>query len=218
MTGRDPGLTTGRPWAQSGARVGLVGGQVDGDERVERDVEARLPAASVDDRRGADHLPARGDRHLDRLARRAARREHVFDDEHAIVAREHEPAPQREHAVLPFGEERADAERARHLMADHDAAERRRQDDGRAQRLGRDGNLAAECFGVDGMLQHERALQVAAAVQAGRQPEVPIEQGAGAAVEVEQLVACHWGNLEMRAIFDSIQGSTTLNRRAPPDV
>ena len=53
------------------------------------------------------------------------------------------------------------------------------------------GDRPAERFGVRGMLQHERALQVAGAVQAGRQAEVPVEQGAGAAEEVEQFVACH---------------------------
>ena len=52
------------------------------------------------------------------------------------------------------------------------------------------GQRAAERLGVTGMLQHERALQVARAVQAGRQPEMSFEQrgasgGTGRAVRHE---------------------------------
>ena len=89
-------------------------------------------AAAIDDRRGADDLRARRPGHLHRLARRAAGRQHVLDDEHAIAVREHEAAAQRERAVLPLGEDRADAERAADFLADDDAAERRREHDRRA--------------------------------------------------------------------------------------
>ena len=67
------------------------------------------------------------------------------------------------------------------FLSDDDAAERGRQHDGRAEvaRALRDG--AAERLGVGGMLQHERALQVAGTVKPGRQTEVALEQRARAA-------------------------------------
>ena len=120
-----------------------------------------------------------------RLARRAAGRDDVLDDEHAIGWRQREAAAQRQRAVLTLGEHRADAERAPDFLADDDAAERRRQDDGRLQVRVRVRQRVAERVGELGILQHERALQVAVAVQPGRQPEVPFEQRAGLAEQIE---------------------------------
>ena len=57
--------------------------------------------------------PPAARRDLHRLARRAAGGQHVLDDEHAIALGDDEPAPQRQRAVLPLGEHRAHAERAR---------------------------------------------------------------------------------------------------------
>ena len=59
------------------------------------------------------------------------------------------------------------------------------------QRGGSPGDRAPERLGVIRVLQHERALQVAGAVQAGGQPEVPFEERPGSAEEIEQRVAFH---------------------------
>ena len=50
---------------------------------------------------------------------------------------------------------------------------------------------AAERFGVRGMLQDERALQIAGAVQAGGQTEMPFEQRARLPEQIEQIVSRH---------------------------
>ena len=50
------------------------------------------------------------------------------------------------------------------------------------------GERAAERFGVRRVLQHERALQIAGAVQAGGQAEMSVEQGAGFPEQIEQVV------------------------------
>ena len=93
-----------------------------------------------------------------------------------------------EHAVLPLGEDRAHAERAADLLADDDAAERRRQHDGRPQAARRDRAMARpSASACCGMLQHERALQVAGAVQPGGQAEVALEQRAGPAEQIEKF-------------------------------
>ena len=53
------------------------------------------------------------------------------------------------------------------------------------------GDGTTQRFGVRRILQHQRALEIAAAVQSGGQAEVAVEQGAGAAEQVEQFVASH---------------------------
>ena len=53
------------------------------------------------------------------------------------------------------------------------------------------GDRAAERLGLLRMLQHERALQVAGAVQPRRQAEVAFEQRARPAEQIKKLVACH---------------------------
>ena len=47
--------------------------------------------------------------------------------------RQREAAPERQPSVLALGEDRPDAQRAAHFVADDDAAERGRQDDGRPE-------------------------------------------------------------------------------------
>ena len=47
------------------------------------------------------------------------------------------------------------------------------------------GQRPAERLGVRRMLEHERALEIAAAVQARREAEVPFQKGAGGAEEIE---------------------------------
>src|SRR6185295_17879323 len=121
--------------------------------------------AAIDDARGADDVAARRPRHLHRLARRSAGGDDVLDDQHAIGLADDEPAPQRERAVLALDEDRADAERARDLVADDDAAERRREDHRRPQITGALRDRAAQRLGMLRMLQHQRALQIARAVQ-----------------------------------------------------
>jgi hypothetical protein len=77
------------------------------------------------------------------------------------------------------------------LVSDDQAAESRREN-----RIGVSGaqqlaERTTECFGVRRVLQHERALQVAAAVQPRRQAEVPLEQRARFAKEFEDRVLIH---------------------------
>src|SRR5439155_1753715 len=81
---------------------------------------------------------------LDDLARGTAGGDHVLHHEARLVALEHEPAAQLHHALFALGEERAHAERARHLVRDEDAADRRRQHGARAHRAERLGERGPE--------------------------------------------------------------------------
>ena len=70
------------------------------------------------------------------------------------------------------------AERAADFLADDDAAERGREHRPGTQRRGARSASARRGLGLARMLQHERALEIAGAVKAGRQAEMPFEQGA----------------------------------------
>ena len=126
-----------------------------------------------------------------RLARGSAGRNHVFDDEHAIGRVESEPATEDERSVLALGENRPDTERAPDFLADHDAAERRRQDDRRLHVARALGQRVSKRLGELRVLEHQRALQVAIAVQARRQPEMPLEERTGLPEQIEHAILIH---------------------------
>src|SRR5207248_7638620 len=90
-------------------------------------VERRRAAAAIDQGADSDDGTATGAHALDHLTGRAASGDDVLDDEAALARREREAAPQPHRAVLPLGEQRADAERARDLVGDQDAADGWRQ-------------------------------------------------------------------------------------------
>ena len=104
---------------------------------------------------------------------------------------ERESASERQLPVLALGEDGADAKRAADFLADDDAAQRRRQHRLRAEAAHAIRERRAERFGLARMLQHERALQVAGAVQSGRQAEVALEERARAAKAVEDGRGVH---------------------------
>ena len=181
-----PGRRAGRPRGRRSASDNV-------EQRVERDVERRLSAASVHHGDGRQHLRAGCRRHLDRLARGPARRDDVLDhDTRSASAR---LKPRRRRRRRPRARRRSRARRAARatscpMIRPPSAGERIVV--GRRSRT-RSAERAAERLGVSGMLQHERALQVARAVQSRRQPEMSFEQRGGAAEQVEQFVTSHAG-------------------------
>jgi len=156
-------------------------------------LERRLAAAAVDDRHRCHDLRPGGGGHLDRLAGRPARRHHVLDHDNALGVCQAEAPAQPESAILALGENRPGAERPAHLVPDDQPAEGRREDRGRPQVADPVGQRAPESLGMGRMLQDEGALEVARAVEAGREPEMPLEQRGATAEQVEQLVTCHEG-------------------------
>src|ERR1044071_4418193 len=124
-------------------------------------------------------------REIDRLTCGSAGGHDVLDDEHALAGIESESAPQRQPPVLPLGKDRANAQRAADLLADHDSAEGGRQHGLHVEAAYAIGNGEAERFGFARMLQHERALQIPGTVQSGGEAEVAFEQRACAAKAVE---------------------------------
>ncbi len=152
-------------------------------------IEALPPSAAVDDRRGANHLRPGRTRDVNRLPCRAPGRHDVLDDEDLFARRKRESTPQHQRAVLPLGEDGPDAKRTTDLLSNHNPAERRREDDLRAEAPHAVGNLRPTRLGMGWMLQDERALQVPWTMQPGGQPEVSLEQGAGLAKAVEDRIS-----------------------------
>ncbi len=93
--------------------------------------------------------------------------------------------------LLTLREDRADAERPPHLLADDDAAERRRQHDRRLHVPGPLRQRGAQRIGKLRVLQDERALQIALAVQPGREPEMPFEERTRLPEKIENGLLIH---------------------------
>ena len=101
-----------------------------------------------------------------------------------------------ERAVLALDEDRLGAELARRLVARHDAADRRRDDDSRsAPKAARDllGQRPAQPLGAHRVLKTNIFCRKIGAAQARRQDEMALEQRAGGAEFGEDLVGRHGG-------------------------
>ena len=216
--GREPGFATSTPRAQSGQDTGShVGSSTVSSAATGTPSAARPALRSTSAAAPTTSAPAAA-RHVHRLPRGQPRGDHVLDDEHALGGRELEPAPQGQPAVLAFGEQRPHAERARNFMADDHAAERRRQHDGRGQLAHLRLDRSAERAGGHRILQHEGALQVAAAVQAGREAEVALEQGARLPEQLQQGIAIELTHDVEIGRRDAVRRSTGARSEAPRSI
>ena len=89
---------------------------------------------------------------------------------------------------------RADSQRAADLVADDDPAERRATASRSLEvRRPRPPMRFAEGLGELGILKDQRTLQVPVAVQARRKAEMPLEQRAGLAEQIENGLGIHYG-------------------------
>lgn len=152
--------------------------EIQRDERMKRHLQVCRPVAAIDDRRRADDRRTRGFDGRDGFPGRKTRRDDVLDDDHAIARFEAEPAPERHLPVLPLDENRAQLQAAPHFVTDDEPAHGWRQYDRRRERPQTIGECAAQGFGVRGMLEHQRTLEVPRTVQPRRQLEVPVQEGA----------------------------------------
>ncbi len=126
--------------------------------------EVRRAAAAIDEGTGAHDPGAVGDDGHG-LARGLAGSDDVLDDDHAIGWAERKAAPQHQLALQALGEDRADAQRARDLVADDEAAKRRGQHDCGRQTDKLCRKRAAKRLSLSRVLQDEGRLQIPPAVQ-----------------------------------------------------
>src|SRR5439155_433672 len=182
------------------ALFGRPGGGLDGGQRHALLREPHGAARAIDQRADAHDHAACLLRALHYLARGAAGGDDVLDDQAALARREGEAAAQRHRTGLALREERADAERARHLVGHQDAADRGGQHRCRARVAEWRGQGRAERGGVLRVLEHERRLEIDVRVKAGGQPEVAVHERAGLLVELERLLFGHSSSLRSRLV------------------
>ena len=102
--------------------VGLVGWEAELGEAVVRHVESGLASAAVDDHADGDWICAVLTALFERFNDATAASDDVFNDQHLLVGREFEVAAQFELIIDFFEKNEAQAELARHLLANHEAA------------------------------------------------------------------------------------------------
>jgi hypothetical protein len=128
---------------------------------------------------------------------------------HPIGRFDAKAAAQHQAAILPLRKDRAHPEARADLLADDDAAERRRQHDGRLQVTRQVADRVAESRGEIRILQHERALEVSLAVQTGCSLKCPSRQRAGRAEQIENGFGIHLGRLSVprraQVVFEQLR-------------
>jgi hypothetical protein len=165
--------------AALGAFVGLVAGDVEFEEGAGGDVEFNRATAAIDQGAGGYGEAAFLLDDADGFARGAACGPDVFDYEDALAGRQFEAAAEGHLAgAVAFDEECANAKGAGDFVSDNYAAQGRRHYTSEFVIAENFGEGAAEGVGVLGELQHERALDVGAAVAAAREFEVALADGA----------------------------------------
>ena len=144
-------------------------------EGLERNTEVDILPTTVDDRRRPDHVTTSLCGHLDRLSRRTTGRDNVLDDEHPLVGLEGETPPQSQPPLPPLGKQRSYAKSPADFVADDDPTEGRGHHDGRVQSTNPIGDRGTKDCSMLGMLEYERALEIASTVQTGRELEVSLQ-------------------------------------------
>src|SRR5579884_165984 len=169
-------------------------------ERLDGKVEQRGRGdAEIDERAAHDRADpgdgrAAGAHDVDDLAHRAAGRHDVLDDERAVVRLEREAAAEGRDAVLFLDEDAERAELARRLVAEHDPADRRADDDRRRERARLVGERARDLLDEPRIFEDAELLDEPVRVPAGREPKVPVEDRAALlelAFEIERRRVVH---------------------------
>lgn len=159
------------------------------DQAHERAAEIRPAAAAAIDN-DADRLDDSTMRahDVDRFLDAPPACDHIFRDDEALARRDLKPAPQHQPSGVFLREDMAFTERAAYFLSYDDAAEGRgyhRVAFDAAQLLRQaPANISCDA----GVLEQQRALEELAAVQAGAQDEMPVEQRAGLPEEREEGV------------------------------
>lgn len=189
-------LDGGAAIAAQRAFVGFVAG----DGQIQKGAgfhrEFDFAPATVNQRSGSHHAPARLLHHLNRLLRGAPGGPYVFNHQNVLVGPQRKSAAQaHDPGGIAFGKNGRNAAAAalwlrqgpRYFLADNDAAERgryHRSDDGVREKRGQ---RAPQLFRIARILQDERALHVGAAVQAAGKLKMAVPDGAGSLEHAQQF-------------------------------
>ena len=156
-----------------------VGRDLEAPERVERDVQRRLAARSVDEDGGPEYGRSGRADGRDRLVDRSARAHDVVDDEHALAGREAEAAAElatTELAALRI--DSASPQLPRDLVGEDDPAGRRTRDGRDVPTASPGCDRPGEPLRFPRVLQHLEFLEVPPRVTSRGEHEVSIANGA----------------------------------------
>jgi hypothetical protein len=184
-------------WLDGGGRpqiLGEIGGiesfDIHLNERNERAPEVReLAGTTVHNRPGGGDDAAVVADDLDGLLNAAATGDDILGDDETLAGGDLKTSAQDESAVAVFFHEDVFfAQMAGDLLADNDAADGR-GDDGRGlEGFELLGEHAADLGGDGGILQQQGALEKLTTVKTAAKDEVPVEERAGFAEEIEDFV------------------------------
>ncbi len=174
-------------------RVGRESFGIQLDEAMEGKIHGgEFAAGAVDQGGGGDHDSAVLLDDIDGLHEAAAAGDDVFNHGETLAGLDGETAAENEGAgVIFFGENVGFAELAGDFLTDEDATEGGGNDGVKLGAAELVGEGAADAFGHLGVAQKEGALEELAAVQAGAEDEVAVEEGAGLAEEGKNVVLGH---------------------------
>lgn len=167
------------------------------NERNERAPEiGKQAGTAVHDRAGGNDDAAVVADDLDGLLNAAATGDDILSDHEALAGGDLKTSAQDESAVAVFFHKDVFfAQMAGDLLADDDAADGRGDDGGGFEGFELLGEHAADLGGDGGILQQEGALEKLTTVKTAAKDEVPVEERAGFAEEIEDFVH------EMELIF-----------------
>jgi hypothetical protein len=184
-----------------GAGVGFVGPGFHLKKTERGILELRPAAAAIDQQQDRNDLAPGVFNNINGLLHTPAARYNVFGNNVALPFFNIEPA-QNKFAVLLFGKNRSHVQSARNLMANDYPAHCRRDNavnparvfEFRARSIN---ERLAELFRNAGMAQHIGALKKPAAVQAGTQFKMPLQQRAGLTQDLKDFSLGHGYSLSV---------------------
>ena len=184
-------------WLDGGGRpqiLGEIGGIESFDnhlnERNERAAEVgELAGTAVHNRSGGDDDAAVVTDDLDGFLDAAATGDDILGDDEALAGSDLKTPAQDESAVAVFFHEDVFfAQMAGDFLADDDAADGRGDDGCRFEGFELFGEHSADLGGDGGILQQQGALEKLTTVKTAAKDEVPVEERAGFAEEIEDFV------------------------------
>jgi len=120
----------------------------------------------------------------------------ILNDENFFAAIHLEAAPQDQFAVLLLRKNKTQAKLPRHFLTDDQAADRGRDHGHGTEMAGFCCQCRAEFFDDGHLLQGEGALKELAAVQSAAENEMPFEQRAAVAENLENFILRHGWSFE----------------------
>jgi len=172
--------------------IGVKRFDVQFDEAEQGDVEVHFAVGAIHDHGDAEDVALVSANDVDGFLCAAAFGDDVLDDQNLFARGDFETAAKNEFPFLFLDKDEAQAELARHFLANDEAAHGRGDDGGRAEGADFISEGVAELFDRGHVLEGKSALKELAAAKAAAKDEVAFEQSARVAKNLESVGFSHW--------------------------